>query len=150
MTKPKDATPVIVPPQLPAVIHPHDAHPHQNLDRAARAGMARLTGGVSPHAFISAWHDWALHLLRSPGRMLELAERAQTNALHLSGIATNGETAPPFPPKSYDRRFDHPNWQNVPFFGSCIKGFWPFRTGGILPPTPCAVCGKKMPTARVL
>lgn len=133
MTKAKDATPVIVPPQLPAVIHPHDAHPHQNLDRAARAGMARLTGGVSPHAFISAWHDWALHLLRSPGRILELAERAQTNALHLSGIATNGATAPPFPPKSYDRRFDHPNWQNVPFWQLhqgflAIQDWWDFAT----------------------
>lgn len=54
-------------------------HPHQNLDRA-RAAMARLSGGVSAHAFIEAWTDWAFHFGHLPGRQLELAERAQQNA----------------------------------------------------------------------
>lgn len=116
-SKAKNAIPAEVTPQLPVVFTPQESHPHQNIDRSARAAMARLTGGVSPHAFIEAWSDWALHLSRSPGRMLELAERAQANALKLTTLATSAKTnpAPPFAPKGYDTRFDHPGWQKSPF-----------------------------------
>ena len=99
---------------LPAVIVPEDTHPHQTLDRAARAGVARLTGGVSPHAFIAAWTDWALHMSRSPGRLLELIERAQGNAGQLATQAHVTEP-PPFLPKRYDTRFDHAGWDQPPF-----------------------------------
>jgi hypothetical protein len=39
---------------LPAVIEQPQTpeHPHQNLDHAARATVARLSGGVSTHAFL--------------------------------------------------------------------------------------------------
>ena len=92
-------------------------HPHKNLDRAMRAAAARLTGGVSPHAFIEAWGDWALHISRAPGRQLELVERAQRNAARLisQAMAADSETAPAFVPKAYDHRFDHPGWQKLPF-----------------------------------
>ena len=56
-------------------------HPYQILDRSARAAKARLRGGVSVHAFIEAWTDWAFHFVHSPGRQLELSERARQNAL---------------------------------------------------------------------
>ena len=79
--------------------------------------MARLSGGVSPHAFIEAWSDWVFHLSESPGRQLELFERAQQNALKL--IAHAAQTSPegqaPFMPKPHDHRFDHPDWQKQPF-----------------------------------
>ena len=82
-----------------------------------RAAAARLTGGVSPHAFIEAWGDWALHISRAPGRQLELVERAQRNAARLisQAMAADSETAPAFVPKAYDHRFDHPGWQKLPF-----------------------------------
>lgn len=51
-------------------------HPYRMLDRASRAALARMTGGASPHSVFAAWSDWALHLGRSPGRQLELVERA--------------------------------------------------------------------------
>nr|WP_306268327.1 alpha/beta fold hydrolase [Pararhizobium sp. IMCC3301] len=114
----KIAMSAVAKPQLPAVVKPKENHPHQNIDRAARAGIARLSGGVSPHAFIEAWNDWALHLARSPGRMLELAEHAQANALKLTDLATDTKktsATPPFAPKSYDTRFNHPGWQKSPF-----------------------------------
>jgi polyhydroxyalkanoate synthase len=93
------------------------AHPHQNLDRGVRAAMARLIGGVSAHAFIGSLTDWAYHLSHSPGRQLELVERAQRNALKLAAhLATVGpESPPPFTPKPSDQRFEHPGWQAPPF-----------------------------------
>lgn len=92
-------------------------HPHQNLDRAVRAAKARLSFGVSSHAFIEAWNDWAHHMLQSPGRLLELFEHAQKNAFKLIKYAAEpGENStPPFKPKRYDHRFDYVGWQKMPF-----------------------------------
>ena len=107
--------------QLPAVtqLPPAATHPHQNLDRAVRASVARFTGGVSPHAIFEAWSDWALHLSRAPGRQLELMERAQANALELMGFATGAAgghaPVPPFAPRDYDHRFTHEGWKKLPF-----------------------------------
>lgn len=103
----------------PAVTAPKDpAHPPRHtLDRSVRATMARLSGGVSAHAFIEAWTDWAFHLGESPGRQLDLIERAQQNAVKLMAHAAERDpgAAPPFRPKPFDHRFDHPDWQKLPF-----------------------------------
>ncbi len=105
--------------QLPAVVpplrEPPRGHPHNNLDRAARGALAKLSGGVSPHAFIEAWSDWAQHLARSPGRQMELAEHAQQNLLKVMALAASPASPPPFAPKPYDKRFNHPGWQSLPF-----------------------------------
>lgn len=94
-------------------------HPHAVLDRAARASLARLTGGVSPHSIIACWADWSLHLARSPGRQLELAERLQTNAGKVAAAAAADAlqlgAAVPFAPRPYDHRFAHPAWSQPPY-----------------------------------
>ena len=79
--------------------------------------MARLSGGVSAHAFIEAWTDWAFHLGESPGRQLELIERAQQNTMKLISHAMkpDRDAPPPFTPKPFDHRFTHPDWQKLPF-----------------------------------
>lgn len=79
--------------------------------------MARLSGGVSAHAFVEAWTDWAFHLAETPGRQLDLIERAQQNALKLMAHAADRDpnAAPPFRPKPFDHRFDHPDWHRLPF-----------------------------------
>lgn len=105
-------------PTVPVTTAPKGSdHQRQNLDRSVRATMARLSGGVSSHAFIEAWTDWAFHLGESPGRQLDLIERAQQNALKLMAHAAGAgqEASPPFRPKPFDHRFDHPDWQKQPF-----------------------------------
>jgi polyhydroxyalkanoate synthase len=114
--KPLPGTPPMIA-GLPAVIEPQQPaeHPLQNFDRAARAAVARLSGGVSTHAFLEAWSDWAQHLARVPGRQIELAEHAQRNLLQLAALASGPGSAPPFAPKPHDHRFDHEGWQKQPF-----------------------------------
>jgi polyhydroxyalkanoate synthase len=79
--------------------------------------MARLSGGVSAHAFIEAWTDWGFHFGHSPGRQLELAERAQQNAMKLMTLAMreDADAPPAFVPKPSDHRFHHPGWKTPPF-----------------------------------
>ena len=90
-------------------------HPHQLLDRTMHAALAQSTGGVSPYSIFSAWNDWALHLSRSPGRQLELMERAQTGALRLFVEAGAKPSQASFATQPHDHRFDHPGWENQPF-----------------------------------
>ena len=121
-------------------------HPHQNLDRTMRAAAARLTGGVSPHAFIEAWGDWALHMSRAPGRQLELVERAQRNAARLisQAMAADSETAPAFVPKAYDHRAI--TWGGRNHRSKCgSRGSLRCRTGGTTPPIRYAVCALRTP-----
>jgi polyhydroxyalkanoate synthase len=128
---------------LPAVISaapvssdtPRSLHPHENLDRASRAAVAYLSAGVSPNAFIQAWSDWALHLARSPGRQLELAERAQENMAKLiqQSLFPQEDAAPAFTPKAYDHRFRHPGWAKPPFKGMqqgflAMQDWWDYAT----------------------
>lgn len=95
-------------------------HPHENLDRALRAVIARMTAGVSPHSTAKAWSDWALHLMRSPGRQLELIERAHRNAAKIAQCWMRGDTFDPgdapFAPKPFDHRFTDASWQGFPFW----------------------------------
>ena len=107
----KAQLPAIVPPQQ----HAQRNHVHNTYDHAARGVLAKLSGGVSPHAFIEAWSDWAQHMARSPGRQMELAEHARQNLFKVMALAASPGSAPPFAPKPYDKRFSHPGWRTFPF-----------------------------------
>jgi polyhydroxyalkanoate synthase len=89
------------------------------LDRVIRAQQARLTGGLSPRAILSAWADWAGHLAMAPGKQMELTERAMTDAARLwvyaSQAMTGAAPAPVYPPTAEDRRFSDPAWGAFPF-----------------------------------
>ena len=117
--KPVANLPVMVMAKPDDIVPRPVAHPHKNLDRSIRAALAHTTGGVSPYSVSQAWNDWALHLARSPGRQLELAECAQTNALKMmfyaSGALSGKDTPEPFAAAAHDHRFAHPAWNNPPF-----------------------------------
>jgi len=91
---------------------------YDTLDRATRAGMARLTSGVSLHAAAAAWMDWGLHLSRAPGRQMELAELARDSwlKLMLGGWAAQEDSAESgFTPGPNDHRFTHEGWSQPPY-----------------------------------
>ncbi|TFL16388.1 PHA/PHB synthase family protein [Jannaschia formosa] len=117
--RPADEPPAVLPVPVAARSDPEGRHasdhPHRNLDRAARAVLARMNGGVASHSFIEAWADWAQHMSAAPGRQLELAERASRNAALLMKHFAGPGTEPPFAPEPFDRRFRHPGWQSAPF-----------------------------------
>ncbi|MBW6398359.1 alpha/beta fold hydrolase [Roseomonas sp. HJA6] len=91
----------------------------RTLDRSLRAAEARLTRGLSPTAIGEAWHDWAVHLSRAPGKRMELAARAWIQAMRwllwLRQAATQQHAPPLIPPNNGDGRFTDPAWQGFPF-----------------------------------
>ena len=109
--------PLKVPLVKPPETYARRKRPYQTLDRGLRAALARASGGVSTHAFIQAYWDWAHHLGQSPGRQLELAEHARQNMLKLMAYraGVNNDAEPPFKPRKTDHRFEHPAWGTPPF-----------------------------------
>ncbi|MCW5687954.1 MAG: alpha/beta fold hydrolase [Pseudolabrys sp.] len=89
-------------------------------DRSLHAGMARLTMGLSPLALMHAYLDWATHLAGSPGKRLQLIEKAARKAsrlaLHCAHSATGRAPGGPcIEPLPQDRRFDAAAWQQWPY-----------------------------------
>ncbi|MGA7324808.1 MAG: alpha/beta fold hydrolase [Rhodomicrobium sp.] len=93
--------------------------PQSNLDRLLHASMGRLTLGVSPFALWLAYADWAIHLSGSPGKRVELAEKAARNAVRFLTYAlsdvTDPATQPCIGPLPQDDRFRSEAWQQLPF-----------------------------------
>jgi polyhydroxyalkanoate synthase subunit PhaC len=85
------------------------------LDIPLKASIGRITHGVSPAALTAAFHDWAGHLVASPGKQLSLLVSAQrawlTYGLELAellqGLGASGIAS--------DKRFAHPDWQQPAF-----------------------------------
>ena len=93
----------------------------QEFDREFRAQLARMTAGLAPTAFTTAWADWAMHLALAPARQLrlqqQLAERARdTWSFALRALAgTRLAPAEGLPEGSADRRFAAAEWSKFPF-----------------------------------
>jgi polyhydroxyalkanoate synthase len=87
----------------------------ETLDRAAFAAIAEATGGVSPATLLLAWADWAIHLMASPGRRMELASAATLGWCDWVQrlIPEDGGATPPSLPR--DRRFEDPAWRRWPY-----------------------------------
>jgi polyhydroxyalkanoate synthase subunit PhaC len=112
-------------PAPPAVIEPLPLEPAQpdtyataSIDRALRANLARLTAGVTPAGLATAWFDWAAHMAMSPGKHLQLTEKAARKlgrlALHCSQAVGNPDQPPCIEPLPQDRRFSGEAWRRWP------------------------------------
>ncbi len=92
------------------------------LDRAHHAALAHLTGGMSPAALAQAFADWAIHLALSPGKQLQLYQKAWRKSVRLQLHATEclahaGRGVPPcITPLPQDQRFRAREWQDQPWF----------------------------------
>jgi polyhydroxyalkanoate synthase len=97
------------------------------IDRSLRSGIARFTAGLSPSALGAAYLDWAVHLFFSPGKRLQLVDKAGRKSIRYGSFLTRAvaqpETAPCcIEPLPQDRRFREPDWQHWPY-NAIYQGF---------------------------
>ena len=89
------------------------------LDHLLHAGVAKLTGNLSPASLGLARHDWSVHLAFSPDKMLSLQKSllAKTAQLGWYGMqaAAGKEVEPLAVPSPGDQRFKSEGWQRWPF-----------------------------------
>ncbi len=92
----------------------------ETMDRSVNAAIAHYTTGLSPMAQVAAYWDWASHLAFSPGKQMQLTEKAGKKWLRLVNYAMRRAlqldgTTPCIEPLPQDRRFVHPGWALPPF-----------------------------------
>ncbi len=91
------------------------------MDRAVHASLGRVTAGLSPSALAAAYLDWATHLAFSPGKQLQLVQKAQKKATRFANFAlrcaplgdSNGDFC--IEPLPQDKRFRSEAWRRWPF-----------------------------------
>jgi polyhydroxyalkanoate synthase len=90
-----------------------------SIDRIVHALIGRGTLGISPSAVALAYFDWLVHLGTSPGKQMELIQKAARKAARFWIYATRSladESAPCcIEPLPQDRRFRSDAWQQPPF-----------------------------------
>src|SRR5476651_2517124 len=90
------------------------------VDRSLHATMARFTFGLSPAALAKAYFDWAIHLAVSPGKQLQLVDKATRKTVRFANHAfraasQGGQASTCIEPLPQDRRFDGAEWQKPPY-----------------------------------
>ena len=117
----------------------------ESLDRTLRALQARLTNGVSPTSVSSAMTDWAVHMMRAPGRQAALSQEAMRSVMQL-GLYTLKAMSGQQPekiaaPQEGDHRFQSEDWNTFPFnvmeqSFHAVEQWWDKATTGIRGMTP--------------
>jgi polyhydroxyalkanoate synthase len=90
------------------------------IDRSLHAAAARFTLGLSPAALAESYLDWATHLAFSPGKQLQLVDKAARKALRFGNylqrcLSERGACEPCIAPLPKDRRFAGDEWQKWPY-----------------------------------
>ena len=89
------------------------------LDRAFKANLARLTAGITPAGLSAIYFDWLAHLMLSPGKQVELIEKAgrKTERLfrYTGQVVVDPDAPPSIKPLPQDQRFRDEGWQQWPY-----------------------------------
>lgn len=90
------------------------------LDKSAHALQARAFAGLSPSALAAAYFDWMAHLAGSPGKQIQLVEKATKKTMRMAEYAGRCMTAREaaelcITPLPQDKRFADPAWRKWPF-----------------------------------
>ncbi|MFZ0159043.1 MAG: alpha/beta fold hydrolase [Kineosporiaceae bacterium] len=116
-----------------------------NVDRMVHGWQGKLTSGQSPTTLALAYLDWLVHLANSPGKQVELADKATRKTLRLLAYAAqrtvDRSTEPCIEPLPGDHRFDHPSWQTWPYAVNyqaflLLQQWWHNATTGVEGVTP--------------
>ena len=105
----------------PVSAAPAPAAAGNDIDRRVRAALGRGTGSLSAATALLSASDWAINLLVSPGKQMELALLALDYAGQVARydiecmIAGPGETRRHVKPPARDRRFEDDAWLHWPF-----------------------------------
>ena len=110
----------------PAVVDAGDRDPYavtalsDIIDRSTHAAVARFTAGLSPAALAAAYLDWATHLFFSPGKQLQLTDKARRKAVRFASYAGRSAFAREkadccIEPLPQDKRFTGAAWQSFPY-----------------------------------
>ncbi len=89
-------------------------------DRSIHYMMSRLTLGLSPAVLIEAYLDWLIHLSASPGKQLQLFEKAVRKSARLANYVVTcalrtDHTKRCIEPLPNDKRFQAAAWDTFPF-----------------------------------
>ena len=90
------------------------------IDRTVHASVAHLTGGLSPAALAAAYWDWAIHLASSPGKQMQLIEKAMRKTWRFANYASrcalqDNKSPPCIDPLPQDKRFSGEAWRHWPY-----------------------------------
>ena len=109
------------PPELvhTSPIEAPDRYSTKSLDRAFKAHLARFTLGVSPYGVASTYFAWWAHLMGSPGKQVQLAEKAARKAMrfgiYAGQVAREPDADPCIEPLPHDHRFEDEGWRRWPY-----------------------------------
>jgi len=96
-----------------------DRYSTLGIDKAFKSHLARFTLGVSPAGLASMYFEWLAHLLISPGKQLQLIEKAQRKMarfmIHAASYARNPDAPCCIEPLPQDSRFEHEAWRSWPY-----------------------------------
>ena len=90
------------------------------VDRSLHYMLSRASLGLSPAALTQAYFDWLIHLAASPGKRMQLTQKAVRKWLRLmaycADCATSRDRAEPcIEPLPHDKRFAGEAWSKPPF-----------------------------------
>jgi polyhydroxyalkanoate synthase len=86
-----------------------------DVERALRAHLAALSGGLAPDDYLQAWWEWYLGVASQPPRQAALAQSAYEKALDTWQFASRAVSGAPLSPERDSQGFGDPAWNVWPF-----------------------------------